>query len=65
MQRERALRLLRAFRTLSKTPIGNHFGGRGYYVDSADVEADMIRKYVTYQEQRQVQMGLERWIKIE
>jgi len=40
---------------------GNHFWAKGYCVDTVGVDADMIRKYVKYQEkqeQRQVQMDL-------
>ena len=29
---------------------GNHFWARGYCVDTVGLDADMIRKYVKYQE---------------
>jgi len=57
-----ALRLFTRFPYLKKKPYwSNHFWAKGYCVDTVGVDADMIRKYVKYQEQqeqRQVQMNL-------
>jgi hypothetical protein len=42
---------------------GNHFWAKGYCVDTVGIDADMIRKYVKYQEkqeQKQIQMNLNR-----
>ena len=32
---------------------GNHFWAKGYCVDSVGLDADMIRKYVRYQEKKE------------
>lgn len=59
-----ALRVFTRFPYLKQKPYwGNHFWAKGYCVDTVGVDAEMIRKYVKYQEkqeQRQVQMNLER-----
>ena len=59
-----ALRIFTRFPYLKQKPYwGNHFWSKGYCVDTVGVDADMIRKYVKYQEkqeQRQVQMNLTR-----
>ncbi len=59
-----ALRIFTRFPYLKQKPYwGNHFWAKGYCVDTVGVDADMIRKYVKYQEkqeQRQVQMNLTR-----
>jgi|SRR5690606_1577469 putative transposase len=59
-----ALRLFTRFPYLKQKPYwGNHFWAKGYCVDTVGVDADMIRKYVKYQEkqeQRQVQMNLQK-----
>jgi len=59
-----ALRIFTRFPYLRKKPYwGNHFWAKGYCVDTVGVDADMIRKYVKYQEkqeQHQVQMDLSR-----
>ena len=46
---------------------GNHFWQRGYFVDSVGANEEIIRRYVRYQEkvakeeeERQIQLGLER-----
>lgn len=55
-----ALRLFTRFPYLRSKPYwGNHFWAKGYCVDTVGVDAEMIRKYVKYQEkqeQRQIQM---------
>ena len=59
-----ALRVFTRFPYLKQKPYwGNHFWAKGYCVDTVGVDAEMIRRYVKYQEkqeQRQVQMNLER-----
>jgi len=59
-----ALRVFSRFSYLKQKPYwGNHFWAKGYCVDTVGVDADLIRKYVKYQEkqeQRQVQMNLDR-----
>ena len=57
-----ALRIFTRFSYLKQKPYwGNHFWAKGYCVDTVGIDADMIRKYVKYQEkqeQRQMQMNL-------
>ena len=57
-----ALRVFTRFPYLRQKPYwGNHFWAKGYCVDTVGVDADLIRKYVKYQEkqeQRQVQLKL-------
>lgn len=59
-----ALRIFTRYPYLKQKPYwGNHFWAKGYCVDTVGIDADMIRKYVKYQEkqeQRQVQMNLTR-----
>lgn len=59
-----ALRLFTRFPYLKQKPYwGNHFWAKGYCVDTVGVDADMIRRYVRYQEkqeQRQVELNLTR-----
>lgn len=59
-----ALRVFTRFPYLKRKPYwGNHFWAKGYCVDTVGVDAEMIRKYVKYQEkqeQRQIQMNLRR-----
>ena len=46
-----AIRVLNKFRELKQKPYwGNHFWARGYCVDTVGLDAEMIRKYVKYQE---------------
>ena len=46
-----AMKLFNQFRQLRKKPYwGNHFWSKGYCVDTVGLDADMIRKYVRYQE---------------
>jgi len=45
------MKLFQQFRHLRKKPYwGNHFWAKGYCVDTVGMDADMIRKYVRYQE---------------
>ena len=46
-----AIRLFNKFRELKDKPYwGDHFWARGYCVDTVGLDAEMIRKYVKYQE---------------
>ena len=46
-----AIRVLNKFKHLKKKPYwGNHLWARGYCVDTVGLDAEMIRKYVKYQE---------------
>jgi putative transposase len=46
-----AINILNKFRRLKKKPYwGNHFWAKGYCVDTVGLDAEMIRKYVQYQE---------------
>jgi len=57
-----ALRVCTRFSYLrTKLYWGNHFCAKGYCVDTVGINAEMIRKYVKYQEkqkQKQIQMDL-------
>ena len=49
-----AIRVFNKFRELKKKPYwGNHFWAKGYCVDTVGLDADMIRKYVKYQEDKE------------
>ena len=46
-----AIALFKAFPYLKKKPYwGNNFWAKGYCVDTVGIDADMIRKYVQYQD---------------
>jgi len=46
-----AIQVFKQFPYLKKKPYwGNHFWAKGYCVDTVGVDAEMIRKYVKYQE---------------
>jgi len=46
-----AIRVFKQFPYLKKRPYwGNHFWAKGYCVDTVGLDAEMIRKYVKYQE---------------
>jgi hypothetical protein len=52
-----SMRLFHQFRYLKKKPYwGNHFWAKGYCVDTVGLDADMIRKYVRYQEKKEKQL---------
>ena len=52
-----SMRLFHQFRNLKKKPYwGNHFWAQGYCVDTVGLDADMIRKYVRYQEKKEKQL---------
>ena len=49
-----AIRVFNKFRKLKKNPYwGNHFWAKGYCVDTVGLDAEMIHKYVKYQEDKQ------------
>ncbi len=51
-----SIKLFKQFHQLRKKPYwGNHFWAKGYCVDTVGMDADMIRKYVKYQEKRESQ----------
>jgi REP-associated tyrosine transposase len=51
-----AIRIFKQFPYLRKKPYwGNHFWAKGYCVDTVGVNAEMIRKYVKYQEKLEQQ----------
>jgi putative transposase len=51
-----SIKLFKQFHQLRKKPYwGNHFWAKGYCVDTVGMDADMIRKYVKYQEKREKQ----------
>ncbi len=51
-----AIRVLNRFRSLKTKPYwGNHFWARGYCVDTVGLDADMVQKYVKYQEKKEHQ----------
>ncbi len=51
-----AIRVFKQFPDLKNKPYwGNHFWARGYCVDTVGLNADMIRKYVRYQERLEKQ----------
>jgi putative transposase len=52
-----SMKLFHQFRFLKKKPYwGNHFWAKGYCVDTVGLDADMIRKYVRYQEKKEQQL---------
>ena len=59
-----SIRLFKRFKELRKKPYwGNHFWAKGYCVDTIGLDAEMIEKYVKYQEQKeryieQLELGL-------
>jgi len=49
-----SIKLFKKFRELRKKPYwGNHFWSKGYCVDTVGIDADMVRKYVKYQEKQE------------
>jgi putative transposase len=52
-----SMKLFNQFRQMRKKPYwGNHFWSKGYCVDTVGLDADMIRKYVRYQEEKEKQL---------
>jgi putative transposase len=55
-----ALQIFKQFPHLKKKPYwGNHFWAKGYCVDTVGVDAEMIRKYVKYQEKLERNLELD------
>jgi len=51
-----AIRVFNKFRQLKQRPyLGNHFWARGYCADTIGLDAEKIRKYVKYQENKEHQ----------
>jgi putative transposase len=51
-----SMKLFQQFGHLRKKPYwGNHFWAKGYCVDTVGMDADLIRKYVRYQEKKEKQ----------
>ncbi len=49
-----AIRILKNHKGLKQKPYwGNHFWSKGYCVDTVGLDAEMIRKYVKYQEKQE------------
>ncbi len=49
-----AIRVFNKFRHLKEKPFwGNHFWAEGYCVDTVGLDAEMIQKYVKYQEHKE------------
>jgi len=49
-----AIRVLNKYKKLKRKPYwGNHFWSRGYCLDTVDLDSEMIRKYVKYQEDKE------------
>ena len=49
-----SIKIFKQFRQLKEKPYwGNHFWSRGYCVDTVGVDAEMIRKYVKFQEKKE------------
>lgn len=49
-----AIRVFKKFPYLKKKPYwGNHFWAQGYCVDTVGLDAEMIKKYVKYQERNE------------
>ncbi len=49
-----AIKLFKSYPKLKQKPYwGNHFWARGYFVSTVGLDADMIRKYVKYQEKEE------------
>ena len=49
-----AIRVFNRFRKLKEKPYwGNQFWARGYCVDTVGLDAEMVQKYIKYQEQKE------------
>jgi putative transposase len=48
-----AIKIFKSYPQLKKKPYwGNHFWSRGYFVNTAGLNEDIIRRYVKYQEEQ-------------
>ena len=49
-----AIKLFKSYPAMKKKPYwGKHFWARGYFVNTVGLDEDMIRRYVTHQEQNE------------
>ena len=49
-----AIKMFKSYPNLKKKPYwGNHFWTRGYFVSTVGLDADMIKRYVKYQEEQE------------
>jgi putative transposase len=49
-----AIKLFKSYPRLKQKPYwGNHFGARGYFVNTVGMEEELIRRYVQYQEDQE------------
>ena len=56
-----AIKLFKSYPAMKKKPYwGNHFWARGYFVNTVGLDEDMIRRYVTHQEQNERREETER-----
>jgi putative transposase len=51
-----AIKLFKSYPALKRKPYwGNHFWSRGYWVSTVGLDEEKIRRYVSYQEERERQ----------
>ncbi|EGR4484842.1 IS200/IS605 family transposase, partial [Vibrio cholerae] len=50
-----AIRLFNKFPHIRKKLWGNHFGARGYFVDTVGVNEEIIRRYVRHQDKKELE----------
>ena len=49
-----AIKLFKSYPKMKEKPYwGNHFWARGYFVSTVGIDADLIRRYVKYQEEEE------------
>jgi len=49
-----AIKMFKSYPMLKKRPYwGNHFWARGYFVNTVEINEDMIKRYVKYQEEEE------------
>ena len=49
-----AIKIFQVFRGLKRQKYwGNHFWARGYFVSTVEIDEEMIRRYVKYQEKEE------------
>ena len=46
-----AIKMFKSYPNLKKKPYwGNHFWSRGYFINTVGMDADLVQRYVKYQE---------------
>ncbi|WP_032483134.1 IS200/IS605 family transposase, partial [Vibrio cholerae] len=50
-----AIRLFNKFPHIREKLWGNHFGARGYFVDTVGVNEEIIRRYVRHQDKKELE----------